>query len=78
MRVQCLSQKDPLEKEMANPMDRGAWWATVYAKKKFGVFILNSVDILNQITKNDFITVQEDIKSAQGKLPDKKAIFETY
>ena len=30
MRVQCLSQKDPLEKEMANPMDRGAWWATVY------------------------------------------------
>ena len=47
-------------------------------KKKFGVFILNSVDILNQITKNDFITVQEDIKSAQGKLPDKKAIFETY
>ena len=35
----------------------------IYAKKKFGVFILNSVDILNQITKNDFITVQEDIKS---------------
>ena len=32
-------------------------------KKKFGVFILNSVDILNQITKNDLITVQEDIKS---------------
>ena len=38
MQVQSLGQKDPLEKEMAthssilageNPMDRGAWWATV-------------------------------------------------
>ena len=37
--VQSLGQEDPLEKEMAthssilawriNPMDRGAWWATV-------------------------------------------------
>lgn len=32
-------------------------------QKIIGVFVLNSVDILNQITKNDFITVQEDIKS---------------
>ena len=38
-RVQSLGQEDPLEKEMAthssilgleNPMDRGAWWATVH------------------------------------------------
>ena len=38
MWVPSLSQKDPLEKEMAthsrilawkNPMDGGAWWATV-------------------------------------------------
>ena len=37
--VQSLGQEDTLEKEMAthsstltwkNPMDRGAWWATVY------------------------------------------------
>ena len=37
-RVQSLGQEDPLEKEMAthssilgleNPMDGGAWWATV-------------------------------------------------
>ena len=37
--VQSLGQEDPLEKEMAtpiqyscweNPMDRGAWWATVH------------------------------------------------
>ena len=36
-RVQSLGQEDPLEEEMAthsscleNPMDRGAWWATVH------------------------------------------------
>ena len=38
-RVQSLGQEDPLEKEKAthcsilcleNPMDRGAWWATVH------------------------------------------------
>ena len=36
--VLSLDQEDPLEKEMAtppvfllgNPMDRGAWWATVH------------------------------------------------
>ena len=35
--VPSLGQEDPLEKEMAtqyscleNPMDRGAWWATVH------------------------------------------------
>ena len=39
MWVQSLGQEDPLEKEMAtqlhcscleNPIDRGAWWATVH------------------------------------------------
>ena len=39
MRFQSLGQEDPLQKEMAthfqysclgNPMDRGAWWATVH------------------------------------------------
>ena len=42
MRVQSLSQKDPLEKDMAtlssihawNPMDRGAWQATVQGGRK--------------------------------------------
>jgi len=36
MRFQFLGWEDPLEKEMAlwcsclgNPMDRGAWWATI-------------------------------------------------
>ena len=38
MQIQSLGREDPLEKEMAthssflaleNPMDRGAWWATV-------------------------------------------------
>ena len=36
--AQSLGQEDPLEKEMAthssifleNPIDRGAWWATVH------------------------------------------------
>ena len=37
--VQSLGQEDPLEKDMAthssilawkNPMDRGAWWATIH------------------------------------------------
>ena len=41
--VQSLGQKDSLEKEMAthssilawrNPMDRGAWWATVHSVTK--------------------------------------------
>ena len=37
MQVQSLGHEDPLEKGMAthssileNPMDRGAWWATVH------------------------------------------------
>ena len=41
--VQSLGQEDPLEKGMAthshtlgleNSMDRGAWWATIYAVPK--------------------------------------------
>ena len=44
MRVRSLGQEDPLEKEMVthssilkclrNPMDRGAWWATVHGIEK--------------------------------------------
>ena len=42
-KVQSLSGEDPLEKGMAthssilgleNPMDRGAWWATVHGIEK--------------------------------------------
>ena len=42
---QPLGQEDPLEKEMAiplqdscleNPMDRGAWWATVHGYSPWG------------------------------------------
>ena len=40
-RAQSLGWEDPLEKEMAtpvfsleNPMDRGAWWATVHGVTK--------------------------------------------
>ena len=46
MQVQSLDQEDFLEKEMAiqkfqypcqeNPMDRGAWWATVPKVEKAG------------------------------------------
>ena len=43
MRVQSLSQKDPLEYEMAaplhysclgNPMDKGVWWASLHGIAK--------------------------------------------
>ena len=43
--VRFLGQEDPLEKEMAiqlqyscleNPMDRGAWWATVHGVARVG------------------------------------------
>ena len=43
--VQTLGGKDTLEKEMAthssilgleNPMDRGAWWATVHGVTRLG------------------------------------------
>ena len=42
--VQSLGQEDPLEKEMVthssiclgNPMDRGAWWATVHGVTRAG------------------------------------------
>ena len=43
MQIQSLGQEDPLEKEMAthssilawkNPMDRGAWWATLHGVSK--------------------------------------------
>ena len=45
MRVQSLGWEDPLQKEMAihsnilaweNPMDRGAWWATVHGVARVG------------------------------------------
>ena len=43
IRVQSLGREAPLEKEMAiqysclgNPMDRGAWWATVYGLQELG------------------------------------------
>ena len=36
--VRSLGREDPLEEEMAahleNPMDRGAWWATVHGVAK--------------------------------------------
>ena len=43
MQIQSLGQEDLLEKEMAthssilawkNPMDRGAWWATLHGVSK--------------------------------------------
>ena len=43
MQIRSLGQENPLEKEMAthssilawgNPMDRGAWWATVHRVTK--------------------------------------------
>ena len=41
--MSILGQEDPLEKEMAtqysclgNPMDRGAWWATIYEIARVG------------------------------------------
>ena len=42
--VQSLGREDPLEKEMAplqhscleNPMDGGAWWATVHGSQRVG------------------------------------------
>jgi len=43
MWVRSLGQEDPLEKEMVshsnvlaweNPMDRGAWWATIHVVTK--------------------------------------------
>ena len=43
MQVRSLGGEDPLEKKMAthssilgleNPMDRGAWWATVHGVSK--------------------------------------------
>ena len=33
-RVQSLGREDPLEKEMENPMDGEAWWATVHGVAK--------------------------------------------
>ena len=40
MQVQSLGQEDALEKEilqyfcLGNPMDRGAWWATIHGVAK--------------------------------------------
>ena len=49
MRVQSLDREDPLEKEIAthsfscleNPMDRGAWWATVRGVPKSWIALSN-------------------------------------
>ena len=62
MWVQSLGQEDPLEKGMAthssiltwtNPMDRGAWWATVHGitkswtgLKQLSMYILISHSII--------------------------------
>ena len=48
IQVQSMSWKDPLEKEMAlqysclgNPMDRGAWQATVHGVAKSRIQLSN-------------------------------------
>ena len=57
--VQSLGQEDPLEKGMAthslgngysclgNPMDGGAWWATVHAVTKSWIWLSNSFFLKN-------------------------------
>ena len=46
MRIQSLGQEDPLEGEMAthsslaNPIDRGAWWAAVRGVAKSQIQLL--------------------------------------
>ena len=34
--VQSLGREDYLEKEMATPVDREAWWATVHGSQRVG------------------------------------------
>ena len=48
--------REPIEKEMAthssilgNPMDRGAWWATVLGSKRFGHELATTTTITNGI-----------------------------
>ena len=57
--VGTLGQEDPLEKEMAihssilaweNPMDRGAWWATVHGAAKSQTQLSYFVHSLTQIS----------------------------
>ena len=64
--VHFLRQEDPLEKEMAthppqysrlgNPMDRGAWWATVH-----GVTESNTTEQLSMSTHITSITVLNEL-----------------
>ena len=62
MQIQSLGQEDLLEKEMAthssilawkNPMDRGAWWATLHGvsksqKRLSNYHLMRSVDSLEK------------------------------
>ena len=57
-RVPSLGQEDPLEKEMAthyqysclgNPMDRGAWQATVQRVERVGRDLLNNNNHLKDL-----------------------------
>ena len=53
--VQSLGWEDPLEEEMAthtvqysclkNPMDRGAWWATVHGVTQSQIWLSDSMQV---------------------------------
>ena len=56
--VRSLGQDDPLEKEMAthssnscleNPMDRGAWWATVHEAAKSWTWLSDLTSLLEKV-----------------------------
>ena len=66
MRLQSLGREDPVEKEMAthcsilaleNPMDRGAWWATVPGIAKSWKDMTVHAHALFNTLQNDLILV---------------------
>ena len=69
MRFQFLERDNPLEKKTAshssileNPMDRGAWWATVHGVAKRHNLVAKNSNKKWSPLKQEFLCIQETLK----------------
>ena len=77
IQVRSMSQEDPLEKEMAlqysclgNPMDRGAWQATVHGVAKSRTRLGDGTGTracIKQITDEDLVYSTENSPQGSGR-----------
>ena len=82
-RVRSLGQDDPMEEDMAthssilaweNPMDRGAWWATVHGVAKSWAQ-LRTKQQRDTLTCDSLDTYGLPLQVGWGKLPDNAHVY---